>query len=338
VLVIGGVLHPIWNYIFIVWLDMDVVGAGISFTLSRMVICLCSTIYIHFWDPLPESNFCINRACFKGLGSYLKFSLGAAFLLCAEWWAFEIQAIIAISITEDDYTVHIIISQFSSLIYSLCIGFSFACTIVIGEFIAKSTTKITKKASYYTLIFGTICIILLLAVFYLLKGYLFKIFIDKENIINKGLTVIPMLLIAEFFDMGQTIMCAVFRGLGRQASASILTFIQFYVIMTSLSYLLGKTLQWGVYGMWVGISIGQASAFAFYMIMFLCIDLEKVQKEVKLRMEVDQHNARSFIEVEEFKENILDDDKTEGTERVRFMSLENSNLAKRSDVRENNVF
>jgi multidrug resistance protein, MATE family len=339
VLVIGGILHPLWNYIFIVYLDWDVIGAGISFTLSRLVICVCSTLYIHFWNPLPESNFCINRACFKGLLSYLKFSLAAAFLVCAEWWAFEIQAIIAISISEDDYTVHIIISQFASLLYSLCIGFSFSCTIIVGEFIAKSTTRITKKATYYTLIFGTFCMVILLGIFYLLDDYLFLMFINKENIIKKGMTVVPMLLLSEFFDLGQTIMCAVFRGLGKQASASILTFIQFYVIMTSLSFILGNTLKWGVYGMWVGITIGQVSAFGLYMILFLCMDLEKVQQEVKLRLDTDQKNAMSFIEIQAANENLLiDDDLTEETTRVRFMSYDKISDGRSKEVIQSNVF
>lgn len=339
VLIIGGLLHPIWNYIFIVYLDWDVVGAGISFTLSRFVICLCSTLYIYIWDPLPESNFCINRACFKGLWSYLKFSLAAAFLLCAEWWAFEIQAIIAISISEDDYTVHIIISQFCSLLYSLCIGFAFSCTIIVGEFIAKSTTFITKKAVYYTLIFGAFCMIILLGVFYLLDDYIFILFINKENIIKKGMTVVPMLLISEIFDLGQTIMCAAFRGLGRQSSATILTFIQFYVIMTSLSFILGNTLKWGVFGMWVGISIGQASAFVLYMILFLCMDFNKIQKEVKLRLETDQKNAISFIEIQATNEDLLiDDDLIEGATRVRYMSFDKVSDDKSKEIIQSNVF
>lgn len=125
---------------------------------------------------------------------------------------------------------------------------------------------------------------------------MFELFLDKENLKEKGLPVIPILLSCEFFDVAQTIMGAVFRGLGKQLSASILTFIQFYVVMTTISYVLGKIVGWGVYEMWVGINIGEAAAFIFYLIIFFFFDLNKIQIEVKKRLETDQLNARSFIE------------------------------------------
>jgi MATE family multidrug resistance protein len=299
VLVIAGALHPLWNYIFIIVLDMNVIGAGISFTLSRLIICILSSIYLHFWNPLPESYFCINKTSFFGLWEYLKFSLGSTFLLCAEWWAFEIQAIIALSISEDDYTVHIIILQLSSLIYSLCIGFSFACSILVGELIAKSSPKLVKKATWFSLYYGIFCMVILLSIFYLFKTQMFSIFINLQNLIDKGLAVIPILLVTEFFDIGQTIMCAVMRGLGKQYSASILTFIQFYVIMTGLSYFFGVYLKFGVYGMWMGIASGQITAFILYLILFNCLDLNKIQLEIKQRIETDQSKISSFTEDEE---------------------------------------
>jgi MATE family multidrug resistance protein len=305
VLVIGGLLHPLWNYIFIIVLDLDVVGAGISFTLSRFVIFLCSTLYIQIWNPLPESNFWINRSCFKGLYHYFKFSIGAAFLVCAEWWAFEVQAIIAISISEDDYTVHIILGQFSSLLYSLCIGFGFSATILIGEYIAKSPVQISKKAVWFILGYGLVSMCGLLTVFYFLKTQMFKLFIDKDYIIEKGLKCIPILCLCELFDFGQTVLSSVFRGLGKNLVASGLTFVQFYLIMTSLSFLLGNILQLGVYGMWLGILCGQVSGFVLYISIFLCMDLHLVKSQVKQRIVRDHKTAKSFIEIEEKDGNLL---------------------------------
>lgn len=311
ILVIGAVFHPLWAWIFINYLDMGVVGAGISFTISRLIIALCGTIYMHIWNPLPESYFCINKACFKGLWQYCKFSFAAAFLLCAEWWAFEIQAIIAITISEDDYIVHILISQFSSLLFSVGIGFSFAATILVGSYIANSTIKITKKACYYGLGFSIFTMAFFVAGFYLARNFMLSLFIDKSSLINKGAEVIPVLCLCEMFDVAQIVMSAFFKGLGKQVSASILTFIQFYVIMTSLSYYLGNYLGYGVWGMWVGICIGYATAFLFYIIMFFSFDFKKIQQETKQRLDRDAFNAKSFIEISE-KETYPEDLMTNG--------------------------
>ena len=57
----GCLLHPLWDYIFIGILDLDVLGAGIAFIISRFIIFLATTLYINIANPLPESNFWINK-------------------------------------------------------------------------------------------------------------------------------------------------------------------------------------------------------------------------------------------------------------------------------------
>ncbi len=122
---------------------------------------------------------------------------------------------------------------------------------------------------------------------------MFLLFIDNKDIIEKGMPVIPMLCIAELFDILQSILCAVMKALGKNVIASVLTFIQFYLIMTSMSYLLGNVLNWGVYGMWTGIAIGQGSAFLLYLILFLCLDLKKAKIEIRRRLANDSKKARA---------------------------------------------
>jgi len=287
ILIIALILHPVWNYLFIIYIDLDVVGAGISYAISRFIICLLSSIYLHFWNPVPESYFFFTKACFRGLWDFFRFSFWSMVLFCAEWWAFEIQAFIAISIGEDDYAVHIILAQISTLVYSISIGFSFATNILIGDYIVKTSIRVVKKATIYSVLLSvaSMCCVALIMLFF--KNEMIGIFLNIDRLIQKGTPIIPILCIYQLGDVIQTVLSAVMKGLRKQFTASILTVIQFYIIQTSMAYLFGKFLGWGVYGMWVGITIGSFSAVILYSFTFMCFDLHKIQAETIKDLEYD---------------------------------------------------
>ena len=287
ILVAALILHPVWNYLFIIYLDMDVYGAGISYAISRLIVCVSSSIYLHFWNPVPESYFFFTRECFRGLWDFTRFSLGSMILFCAEWWAFEIQAFIAISIGEDDYAVHIILAQIASVICSISIGFSFATTILVGDYIVKTSIKNVKKAIVFSILLAlaSMCSVMLIVFFF--KNDLIIMFIDIDTLIEKGTPIIPILCIYQLGDVMQGVLSAAMKGLRKQCTAVVLTLIQFYIIQTSMSYLFGKFLDWGVYGMWVGITIGTYCAVILYVITLISFDIKKIQIETITTLEIE---------------------------------------------------
>jgi hypothetical protein len=167
--------------------------------------------------------------------------------------------------------------------------------VMIGDLITRSTIQITKKAAWFSLAYALLFFAVILGIFLIFRDSILSIFLDKPDVLERGIPVIPILCLCEMFDMGQSIMASIFRGLGKQLSASILTFVQFYVIMTTASWLIGNYFGYGVKGMWIGICMGYCAAFIFYLILFSCFDLNKIQIETKKRLERDQENVRSFI-------------------------------------------
>lgn len=311
ILLISLALHPLWNYIFISVLDYGVVGAGISFTISKFIAFILSTIYFWFWHPVPESNFWINKKCFglRGIINYLKFSLGSAFLTCAEWWGCEIQAIIAIYLGEVDYTVYILVSELSGLLYSLDVGFMLSITILVGEIIAKGSIKQVKLSCIYSVVFGIFCNSIYLGIFCIFRKQIFNIFTQEEEIRKLGYSVCLVLTFSEFFDLTQTCLVAIFRGIGRQYTASILMFVHYYIIMIGLSIIFGIILKLGVSGMYIGIGLSDFIMSAGYLVALCCIDYKKAQNETIERLRRDNiltnlvgDEEEGFVSIEEEKD------------------------------------
>ena len=305
ILFISICLHPLWCWIFIFELEYDALGCGISMIISQSINMILTSLYIHLWNPCPESYFCLNSDCFRGWWSYLKFTLPSLFLGCAEWWAFEIQSIIAINISELDYAVHIIISSLAGILYTISLGFGLAATILIAKNITETNTYDTKKMALTIFIFGNIVSFMASSIYVILGSNLVRLFVNEnEEFIKKATPIVYILFFQQIFDLSQTIIAYIYRGLGKQLLASIVAFINFYIIQTSLSILLGIVFGFGVQGMWVGQLIGSSLSLTTYIICFKFIDFEVVRKETNDRLNNDQSNLlRTYIEPDNSGDN-----------------------------------
>lgn len=293
ILAICILFHPLWNYIFIYVLDWGLIGSAWAFNIGRIMLFILGTGYLWIFNPVPEASFSINKKCFnlKGLWDFFKYSIGFALLMCAEWWPFELLTLLSSFMSEIDYNVHIYSTQINSLLFSIGVGISLATTIYISDYIAKCDVKIAKKAALYATIYGMMCIGVISVVLFFLRKNILRMFTQNNDIIERGQPVIFYLCFTCFLDTTQYTLSSVLRGLGKQTLASIMGFIQFYLIMLSLAYYFGIYLKMGVTGIWLAILIGDISAAIIFLTNLLILDWHKVKEETLKRLENDNKTA-----------------------------------------------
>ena len=83
----------------------------------------------------------------------------------------------------------------------------------------------------------------------------------EEHIRNYAYPVLTILTIAEFFDVIQSCLVSVFRGIGKQYLGSAFMFIHYYVIMVVLSYVLGIVQNKGVIRIHCSIELSDAYVY-----------------------------------------------------------------------------
>jgi MATE family multidrug resistance protein len=288
-------LHPLWCYIFIIVLDFGLKGAAIAIIISQSLNALSGFFYICVIKPCPASVFFINRDSFKSFWSYLKITLPGTFMLCAEWWAFEVQAIIAIWASDADYAAHILVSNINGNFYTISLGFGITTVVYVGKLISHSTVTKTKKYAKTIFIYGLVFMSAFLIIVFILRDKIIYMYM-KENespeVVEKATGVMLLLVGLNVVDYIQTVLGYVLRGLGKQLIASVVAFVNFYLIQTSMSVLLGIYFKLGVLGIWLGITIGSGLGAILYAIVLLRLDLKEIQKEVLERLESDKNDLK----------------------------------------------
>ena len=88
-------VHILWCYLFVVKWDMDIVGLAIATNISTFTMLFIITVYAHCISSISDALFFPTSDSFKHWGEYLRLSIPATVMLCAEWWAFEILTILS---------------------------------------------------------------------------------------------------------------------------------------------------------------------------------------------------------------------------------------------------
>jgi MATE family multidrug resistance protein len=291
-LVVTILLHPLWCYLFIIVLEFGIKGAGVAIIISQSLNALAGFFYIWVIRPCPQSVFFFNRDSFKSIWSYLKFTLPTTFLLCAEWMGYEGQSIIALWAGDHDYAAHILLVNIMIITYTISIGFGTTTVVFVGKLISYSTVSKTKRYAKTIFYYGLFLMTLLLVFITIFRERIIYIYLrdkDTEIVAEKATKALIMLIATNVFDYIQTVQANVLRGVGKQLLASVVAFVNFYLVQTSLSLYIGIYLGYGVFGIWVGVCVGCLMCCVFYSIILMKCDFRQLQIEILERLEADKN-------------------------------------------------
>ena len=119
------VMHFLWCYIFIGMLDLRVTGAAIATNITFIMNMAISDVIL-----LSSKEFELTRVLeewkmlFSGWSDYLRIGIPSVIMLCGEWWAFEILAILSGIIGIADLAAEIIIINIVSFVFMAPLGLS----------------------------------------------------------------------------------------------------------------------------------------------------------------------------------------------------------------------
>lgn len=304
------IIHVVNNHIMINKFQLNTVGAGVSMVISQILNLSFTTILIYLENrSITNVNkltlfFSLNKDITSGIMTYIEFVLPNTLLLTAEWMAFEIQGLFALAMSDNDYSVHLIIANLAHLSNTFSCGFAMATAILVAEKVGKLMMKESKFVAVYSFIIAQSFMSIIVILIILFRNSVFHLFTENDKLLDLGRDSVILLSLFSVFDATQSVMAGVFRGYGKQKIASIIALVQFYLVQTFLSWLFGFYFKKGVFGIWLSIVIGGFLTTVIYFIVFLGLDFDKIKIETKKRIETDSkmvEGAYSNLELTELK-------------------------------------
>ncbi|MBP3943223.1 MATE family efflux transporter [Sphingobacteriaceae bacterium WQ 2009] len=262
----GNVLNIILAIIFVKGMfgitPMGVQGVGYSTLIDRFLMMLVMSIYV-FRSAIFKRylvNFKLFQIDGKTIKDIVRIGMPVALQYVFEIGAFAVAALIAGKISATVQAAHQIAITLASMAYMMGSGIAAAATIKTGNAFGNNNYyRLQKFAnSSYALVLVLMSITAIL--FAVLNQYLPYIFTADVTVVAIAAQLLIIAGLFQLFDGTQVVGLGVLRGIGDVNIPTFINFVAYWIIGLPVSYLLGIHLDWGVIGIWYGLTLGLLSS------------------------------------------------------------------------------
>jgi len=136
------------------------------------------------------------------------------------------------------------------------LGMGSAGAVRVGHAVGARDRERAYASGWTAILLGTGFMILAALTFVLVPRQLIGLFSKDNAVLSVGTSLLLLAAVFQLFDGVQGVITGTLRGLGDTRTAMLVNLIAHWLIGLPTSYLLCFVIGWGVYGLWVGLSLG----------------------------------------------------------------------------------
>ncbi|KAM9729461.1 multidrug and toxin extrusion protein 1 isoform 2-T2 [Menidia menidia] len=271
------------NYILISVLELGVVGSAIANSLSQIVICLLLFAYIQ-WKKLHKHTWGgWSTECLQDWGSYMKLAVPSAFMICFEWWIWEVGGFLAGVLGEVDLAAQHVLVEIGTITYMFPLGIHAAACVRVGNALgAGDTARAIVTCKVALVLSGVLAVFqgVVIAGCKSVVGYIFTSDVQIVEIVSENVSVYTVL---QFFDALLCVCSGILVGSGMQKIAALSNLVSYYCIGLPVGIALMFHAQLRILGLWLGLLICVFIQTGFFLFLIYKLNWKKVTHKAQLR-------------------------------------------------------
>src|SRR5215469_3247671 len=150
---------------------------------------------------------------------------------------------------------HAIALNYASLTYMVPLGISAAAAVGVGHAIGAEDPARARRAGWLALALGTGFMLLAGIVFFVIPRPLIALYTTDPRVLAVGPSLLWIAAAFQIFDGIQTVSTGALRGLGETRAPMWANLVGYWVLGLPLGFFLCFVLKWGVYGLWIGLTV-----------------------------------------------------------------------------------
>ena len=249
---------------------MGVTGSGWATTISRcyMALVLVVAVIVHDrrhgvdgggdwsrWRPDPAR-----------LRRLLALGLPAAVHVTLEVGVFSAATALAGKFDAAALAAHQVVLNVSSVTFMIPLGLASAGAVRVGQAIGRGDPASSARVGWATLALGTVFMAAASAVFALVPRPIMEGFTHDPRVIAVGVPLLYLVAGYQLFDGVQGVATGNLRGAGDTQTPMLALMLAHWVIGLPVGCLLAFSFGFGVFGLWLGLSLGLA--LAAFLLMY----------------------------------------------------------------------
>jgi len=150
---------------------------------------------------------------------------------------------------------HQIAINYASVTYMIPLGISAATAVAVGHAVGAGDKPRARRAGWLALGLGTAFMVFAGLVFLVAPRPLIELFTHDPRVLAVGPSLLWIAAAFQIFDGVQTICTGALRGLGETRAPMVANLVGYWVMGLPLGLILCFVLKWGIYGMWIGLTL-----------------------------------------------------------------------------------
>jgi len=282
--IIANIVNVVLNFLLIygIWIfpRLELRGAAYGTLFSRFAMLLFIVLILHSKDKFKPflirlKLLEIRKKIFLkiidlGFPSAMQMLFEIGIFTAAIWLAGTIGTI--------DQAANQIALNLASMTFMIAVGLGVTATIRVGNQKGLKNYKDLRRISFSVFLQVFIIEFFFAIGFFVLKDILPQVYIDDQAVIS---TAASLLLIAGVFQLSdgfQVVILGALRGMQDVKIPTYLTFIAYWIIGFPVSYYLGKTLNYGSQGIWIGLLAGLTASAILLFLRFNYLSNKLIEK------------------------------------------------------------
>ena len=201
------------------------------------------------WD-LPRA---IDRA---RLGILVKLGLPAASQITAEVGAFALATALAGTLDPISSASHQIALNMAGVAFMIPLGLGSAGAVKVGHAIGAGDPSRAAAAGWTAIALGAVFMCGAGTLFFMIPHVLIALFTTDRSVLVVGTSLLKLAAVFQLFDGIQGVVTGTLRGLGDTRTPMVVNLAAHWLLGLPVGYALCFVVGWGVWGLWVGLSLG----------------------------------------------------------------------------------
>ena len=254
---------------------MGVAGAAWSTVISRAYM-LGSLLFAVWWidrqrtaelreqsDGLPTAALAevglwhVDRAFDTArLKRLLALGLPAASQMGAEVGVFALATALSGTLDPISSASHQIALNMAGVAFMIPLGLGSAGAVRVGHAVGARDRRRAAAAGWTAIILATLFMVASGLTFVLVPRQLIALFSTDPSVLAVGTSLLLLAAVFQLFDGIQGVITGTLRGLGDTRTPMIVNLVAHWLFGLPTSYVLCFVIGWGVWGLWIGLSLG----------------------------------------------------------------------------------
>ena len=249
---------------------LGIEGAGWATFISRCYLAVGMLGCILYYNRRQGYGLFTTRLGFEWqrLRRLVGLGLPAALQITMEFGVFAAATTLAAYLDAASLAAHQIALTIASTTFMVPLGLSSAAAVRVGRSVGGGDPRAARRGGWMAILLGVGFMSLSMLAFLLFPELIIRAFTSDPEVIAVGVSLLYVAAFFQLFDGLQAVTTGALRGLGETRLPMLAAFFGFWVAGLPVGYFLCFPAGRGVWGLWIGLSLGLIVVGALLLVVW----------------------------------------------------------------------